>query len=143
MVAQAVKQAVRVGGDAGCRERDHRTQRRRRAFQRNLVEQLFIDVGVEGGIVLHQIGAGFDVDRFGRARHLKIDLHAGGHHRPDLHILRVWGKSLSCYRHVIGIERHVREREVPLTVSRGGPVIPADRLMNLNRRVRNYCARRV
>src|SRR5208282_4228020 len=107
------------------------------------VEQLLVDVGVEGGIVLNQISRRLDSDRGGAAGHRQTELGSDGYHRPDFHVLRILSESRSRHRHVIRIKRHVREIEIPLTVCGGRSVIAADRLMNLNLRIRNHRARRV
>ena len=52
MIAESVEQAIGIGGDSRRVERDQRTQGRRRAFQRKLVEQILVDIGMKSGIVL-------------------------------------------------------------------------------------------
>ena len=48
VIAESVKQAVRIGRDARRGQRHQRTERRGLAFERQLVEQRAIDVGVGG-----------------------------------------------------------------------------------------------
>ena len=55
VIADPVEEAIGIGSDSRRGESNQRTQRRRRAFQGKPVEQLLVDVGVEGRIVLHQI----------------------------------------------------------------------------------------
>ena len=57
VIAQSVKQAVRIGSDSWRRQRNQRTYRRRLVFKRNFVEQSAVDVGVAGGIVFNQISS--------------------------------------------------------------------------------------
>ena len=59
VIAEAVEEAVGVGGDAGDGQRDQRAERGRLALERNLDEEVAVHVGVEGGIVLDQV-AGVD-----------------------------------------------------------------------------------
>ena len=62
MVAQAVEEAVGVGSDAGGGERDQRAESGGCAFERHLVEQVAVHVGVEGRIVFDQVASGFNGD---------------------------------------------------------------------------------
>ena len=62
VIAEAVEEAVGVGGDAGRGEGDQRAERGGLALQRELVEEVAVDVGVHGGVVFDEVAAGFDVD---------------------------------------------------------------------------------
>ena len=86
MVAQAVKEAVGVGGDAGRGERYQGAQRGRLAFQRHLVEQVAVHVGVEGGVVFDQVLAAFDGHGGRLDADCELDVHVLGHGRTDIHI---------------------------------------------------------
>ena len=87
MVAEAVKEAVGVGRNAGGGERDQRAERGGCALQRHLVEQVAVHVGVEGGVVLNQVAAGLDGDGLAGAGDLKNKLEADSHRRANLNIL--------------------------------------------------------
>ena len=65
VVAEAVEEAVRIGGDAGRSLRNERAHGRRRTFQRHLIEKLAVDVGVRRRVGFDQVGAGGDGDRGG------------------------------------------------------------------------------
>ena len=55
VVAEAVEEAVGVGRDAGRGERDQRAEGGGLALQRQLLEEVAVDVGVADGIVLDQV----------------------------------------------------------------------------------------
>ena len=64
VIAQSVEEAVGIGGNPRRGERNQRTDRRGCALQRQLVDQVAVHVGVEGGRVLQQVLARrFHVDR--------------------------------------------------------------------------------
>ena len=74
MVAQAVKEAVGVGGDAGCCRCDKRAERRRLAFKRNLDEHVAIDIGVEGGVGFDKVA--LRLHRHGNSQNQREPPHA-------------------------------------------------------------------
>ena len=69
VVAEPVEKAIGIGSDSRRGQRNQRTQGRRPASQGNFVEQLPVDVGVEGRVVLHHISRILDRDRVGAAGH--------------------------------------------------------------------------
>ena len=103
MVAEAVKEAVGVGGDAGRGERDQRAERGGRALQRHLVEQVAVNVDVESGVVFDQVARGLDRDGLAPAGDLQHQLEAD----PDdrVRISTFW---LECGKTVGGDLDHIR-----------------------------------
>ena len=71
MIAEPVEKPVRIRGDSGGCEGDQRAHGGRRAFQRDLVEKLAIDVGVRGRIIFDQIAAASTVTVAGCPSHLQ------------------------------------------------------------------------
>ena len=57
MIAQAVEEAIRIGRDAWRGERHKRAKRRRWAFERKLLEQVAIHIGVRRRVRFDQIAA--------------------------------------------------------------------------------------
>ena len=137
MIAEPVKQTVRIGRDPRRRERNQRTQRRRLAFEGKSVEQVLVDVSMERGVVLQQIVGGFDRDRRGRTRDLQLDGNVQGYVGPNFHILRIRSKSADGYRQVVRVERNVGESELARSIGGGGTIVSADGIVNLNRGLRD------
>ena len=61
VIAQAVEQAVGIGGDAGGGSGDERAERGGWLSSGTFAEQVAVDVGVEGGIGLDEIAVGSTV----------------------------------------------------------------------------------
>src|ERR1017187_5433914 len=88
VVPQSMEEAIRVGSNSRSRQRYQRTHRRRLAFQRQLVEQVLVHVGVKRRIVLPQVSAlCFHGHSRGRSRDLEFDGKADRHRRARFHIL--------------------------------------------------------
>ena len=94
MIAEAMEEAVRVGGDAGRRQRHQRAERGRLALQRHLLEKTPVHVGMEGGIILHQIVTARYRDRIGFSSQLEAYVRNHRHRGTDIDILRGGSKAL-------------------------------------------------
>jgi hypothetical protein len=71
---------------------------------------------------------------------LQAHLQTERHRRPDLDVLHVGSEARSRDRHVVRIERHVREAEIARLVGQRGPLKSADRVMNRDGRTRDHGA---
>ena len=85
VIAKTMKEAVGVGGDAGRRERDQRTERGRLAFEGQLLDQIAVDVGVQGGVILYQV-VSRDRHRGRGPTHLQLDDRSNGDGGAHRHI---------------------------------------------------------
>ena len=64
MVAESVEEAVGVGGDARRGEGYEGAEGGGLTFERELVEEAAVDVGMHGGVVFEEVASGFDVYYF-------------------------------------------------------------------------------
>ncbi len=128
MIAESVEESVGIGGNPGSGKGDERAQGRRLAFQRKLLDQFAIEIGVQGGIVLNQI-ASADCYR-GRSRaDLQADLHNKRHGGPEIHILAAGSESVGAHREVIWVEWKVDELILSRAVGVGRPRESAHRVL--------------
>jgi len=137
VVAQAVKEAVGVGGDAGCCRCDKRAERRRLAFKRNFDEHVAIDIGVEGGVGFDKVALRLHRHGGVSAGDLHHQLEADAHHRVDSDRLVHGGESRGRNRNLVAVERNVGEDELAGRVSSCGAIDAAIRIGEAHRRVRN------
>ena len=79
------------------------------AFQRHLVEEVAIDIDVEGWVVLDEVARGLDGDSLGGSGNLQDQLDVDSHGRANLDTLVQGGKSFSGDGDPVGVKRHVGE----------------------------------
>ena len=72
MIAQPMEEAIGIRGYSGRRKRHQRAHGGGRAFQRQLLDHGAVNVGVQGGVIFHQV-VSRDRNRGGRASYLQFD----------------------------------------------------------------------
>ena len=88
VIAQSVKQSVRVRHYSGRRQRYQGTDRRRLAFQRHPVRQRGVYVRMKAGIFLDEIlSLGFHRNALYFCANFKADLQRCRHGGPHVHVL--------------------------------------------------------
>src|SRR5258707_7164372 len=108
-----MEESVGVGDHTWRSQRHQRTDGRRLAFERELAEEAAIDVGVEVGIVLHQVlASGLDGDAGRGAGNREIDGKSDWDRGAYIYILHIGSKAGRGYHQVIGTERHVGDAEL-------------------------------
>ena len=119
MVAHAMEEAIGIGGDSRRSQRNQRTHRRGRAFQRHFVKQIAIYVCVKRGIGsqpgqrLRLPPLQFSVEPL----NFKPIFRFTGNDRANVNILRIGSESLDADGEVVGIERNVGNGESARAVS--------------------------
>ena len=102
------------------------------AFERQLLEELAIHVGVERGIVFHEVGAAFHGDRGGGAGDFQLYRERDRDDGADVHILHERRKALHRHGEVIRVERHIGKAERAGLVGGDGAIEAAHRIANLH-----------
>src|SRR5271157_3570417 len=144
MITQAVEEAVGISRDSRRCQSNQRTQLRRRTFQRKLVEQTAVHIGVEGGIVLQQVGCfALDGNAFGSPSYLDGDFQAKRYGGVHLHILGIWSEPSHGDAEVVTIEWSIGKTEASRAIGGGCSVILADRVVNFDGCIRHYRAGRI
>ena len=132
VIAESVEKAVGIGRNPWRSERHQRTQRRRLAFERQLVKKVTIHIRVGGGSALNQIRAGLHGDRLRRLAEGQADLHLHGHGRPYVDVLAgdlKPGSRGRCGQMVV-IVRKVIELELALAIGGGAATVVRDGVLN-------------
>ena len=122
MIAQSVKETVRVGRDSWRGQRYQRTQRRRLALQRHLDKQVTIHVGVEGWVVFNQVASGFNRHRRSCSANLKDQFQVGSDDGADLEILSEVRKPVGGDSDLVRIKRNVGELELASGIRGHSPI---------------------
>src|SRR4051812_29353308 len=102
-----MEKTVRIGSDSRRSQSNQRTNRRRPALERNLVEEVAINIGMKRRIILQQITCGFYRHGLCRALYLQCNIEVHGDDGSNINILSVGIKPLSGDSDVIGVERDV------------------------------------
>ena len=143
MIAKSMEQAVGIRGDARSRESDQRAKRGRLAFQRKLLNQIAIQIGMESRIILNQISSACHRNRCrGRAK-LQSYLQRNRHSGADLHVLAVRSKAIGAHTEVIRVKGKIAELKSPRAVGLDLSGEPAHGVFNGNGRARHHRARAV
>src|SRR5215472_2954179 len=144
VIAESMEETIRIRADSRRRERYQRTHRRRRALQRKLVEHAPIDVGVEGGNIFDQVcPVALDCHRLHGGSDLQANFQIDWNRRSKIEILNVGRKSAAGDRHVVRVERDIRDAEGSRVVGAYAPFKLTDRIANLDGRTKYNRARRI
>ncbi len=143
MIAQSVHQAVRVRRNARRGKRHNRTQLRRRALQRQVVDHGAIDIRMRRRVVVHQISRSRHRHRLVRRRNLQ---HGRQRHRNRRAHPQVFAERLEPrlrHRHVIRIEREVGEMKLAIRIRCNGLRESTDRIGDHHLRSGNHRTGRI
>jgi hypothetical protein len=125
VVAESMKETVRIGCYTRRGQGYQRAQRRRLALQRQLIKQAAIDVGVKCRVVFQQIaGRNFNNCSLPTDNQSALDRERYG--RPHVNVLATRSESFGVYDDMIWIQRKVGELIEALAVRRGSPGVAAD-----------------
>jgi hypothetical protein len=86
MIAQPVEQTIRVRRYAWSCERNQRAERGGLALERDLNEQIAIDVGVKCRVVFDKVSTSFNRNRVRRGAHRQSNTSVDRHHGSDIDI---------------------------------------------------------
>ena len=140
VVAEAVEEAVRIRGDAGRGQGDEGGELGRGAFEGELIDHGAVDVGVEGGIVLHEVGACFDVNDGGRTGDGELEAEVEGDDGLDGRALGGGLEAGAGGGDAVGVEGEIVEVKDAGGVGFGGSGVAGDGVGDLDGGVGDDCS---
>jgi len=143
VIAESVEETVRIGANAWSGECHERTEGRGRTFERKLVEDQAIEIGVSAGIGSHQIaGAGYGDFGF-RGAEVQFETQIDRSRRADVDILFVAVKSGRGGAGMVAIVGNIIEFKIALGIGGNGLAVMRDGILNLHRGAGDSAAGRV
>ena len=133
VIAEAVKEAVGVGCDAGGGFGHQRAEGGRLALHGNLGEQVAVDVGVEGGVGFDQVAGGLDGDCLGGAFNLEDELEIDADSGLDSDALDEGSEAGGDDVDAVVVEGNVGKIELAECIGGCGSVESADLIGEVNR----------
>ncbi len=136
--------SIGVRGHSRGHQRHQVCHRGRCALQRKPVDNPLVDVRVERGLRLDEVGAFLCYRYSGHFRtDFEVDLKSRGYSRAHVHILGEGSEPGRCHHCVIRIERHIRELEGAIGRRHRFAMKTADRVRNFYLGVPDAPSRRI
>ena len=142
MIAKSMEKSVGIRCDAGSRQGHQRAHGGRGAFQRQLLDQVAVDIGVKRGVIFHQI-ISRDRNGGGGSPHLQFDRRSYGDRGSHRHVRRKRSKPRRSGNEVIRIERQIGKSILTRSIRFRSPRKPADRIFNADGGAGNYRPRSI